>query len=146
MKISDKGLALLKKFEGCRLQTYLDSVGVPTIGYGSTGPHVTPGLTISPARAESLLREDLVRFEKCVNACTAGLGISQSQFDALVCFSFNVGTAALEGSTLLKRLKAGDKKGAADGFLSWTKAGGKTLKGLVVRRAAERDLFLSEAA
>jgi lysozyme len=139
VNISTAGIALIKQFEGCRLEAYLDSVGVPTIGYGST-EGVTMGDKITQDEADALLLEDLVRFEKCVNE-HVDVPITQEQFDSLVCFAFNVGCGALIGSTLLKLLNAGNYNAAAQQFLRWDKAGGKVLAGLTRRRQAESDLF-----
>jgi lysozyme len=140
-QIGPAGLALIKKWEGCRLTAYKDIVGVWTVGYGSTGPHVKQGLTLTQDQADKLLQDDLDRFEASVdkNAPTA----SQNQFDAMVSLAFNIGTGAFEKSTLLRKLKAGDTAGAADAFLSWVNAGGRKVQGLVNRRADERRLFLS---
>jgi lysozyme len=144
MKISERGIELIRQFEGCKLVGYADAVGIPTVGYGHTGPEVYVGKRISQPEANALLAYDLAKFEKGVTELTTGCVLNQNQFDALVSFSFNVGLAALKRSTLLRKLKAGDSAGAAAQFLSWTKAGGKVLKGLVRRRAAERDLFLQK--
>lgn len=141
-RISDKGLALIKEFEGCVLTAYRDPVGILTIGYGSTGPHVKPGMTISKQAAEALLREDLERFEEAVENLTGGK-VTQSQFDALVAFSFNVGEEALARSTLLKLHNAGDYDSAAEQFARWNRAGGRVLAGLTRRRAAEAELYKS---
>jgi lysozyme len=139
VNISTAGITLIKQFEGCRLEAYLDSVGVPTIGYGST-EGVTMGDKITQEEADALLLEDLVRFEKCVNE-HVDVPITQEQYDSLVCFAFNVGCGALIGSTLLKLLNAGNYTAAAQQFLRWDKAGGKVLAGLTRRRHAESDLF-----
>lgn len=141
MKTSDKGVALIQDFEGLRLNAYKDAVGIPTIGWGHTGD-VKMGTTITRTEAERILREDLHDFERAVTRLVR-VPINQNQFDALVCFSFNVGAKALENSTLLKLLNAGNKAGAASQFANWNKAGGKVLPGLVTRRAAEAKLFLS---
>ena len=81
--ISKAGLSLIKEFEGCLLETYICPVGIPTIGYGSTGPHVTPGKTITQAEAEALLLKDLVRFEKGVNELIT-VPLQQCQFLSLI--------------------------------------------------------------
>jgi lysozyme len=146
MQLSERGLALIKQHEGLRLDAYLCPGKVWTIGYGSTGPHVRAGMCISAAEAEALLRDDAARFEEGVRRIAGPC--TQGQFDALVCFAFNLGLGALMSSTLLKRHKAGDSAQAADSFLSWNKArgsGGKlvVLPGLTKRRAAERQLYLS---
>jgi len=140
MKISQKGLAVIKQFEGLRLTAYKCPAGVLTIGYGSTGAHVKPGMTITAQEAERLLLDDLARFEVGVQEVIKQ-PFTQGQFDALVSFSFNVGLGALRESTLAAKLKAGDVTGAANEFARWNKAGGKILAGLVKRRKAEKLLF-----
>lgn len=146
MQISGRGLALIKQFEGCRLSAYQDSVGVWTIGYGWTQPvdgkPVCAGMTITQSTADSLLASGVVQYVNGVNRLVR-VALNQNQFDALVDFAYNLGVAALESSTLLKKLNAGDYRGAADEFPKWNKAGGKVLNGLVKRREAERALFLS---
>lgn len=138
-RIGVAGLALVKEFEGCKLVAYKCPAGVWTIGYGSTGSHVRPGMKISAARAEELLREDLERFELAV--AKAAPTANDNQFDALVSFAFNLGEEALRTSTLLRKHKAGDFAGAAAQFHRWNKAGGRVLAGLVRRRAAEAKLY-----
>lgn len=142
MKISQKGLDLIKSFEGLKLKAYQDVVGVWTVGYGSTGPHVKPGMVITAKQAEDLLRDDVARFEVCIGK-QVSVPLSQSQFDALVSFAFNLGCGNLASSTLLKKLNAKDYSGAASEFVKWNRAGGKVLAGLTRRREAEKALFLS---
>lgn len=139
MRTSDAGIELIKSFEGCRLQAYQDSVGVWTIGYGTTSG-VKEGDTITLQEAEKYLRDDLDKFETCVNQLV-DTDINQKQFDALVCFAYNVGCNALRNSTLLRLLNAGNYDLAAQQFLRWDKAGGKQLAGLTRRRRAESELF-----
>jgi lysozyme len=145
MRINDKGKALIKSFEGLRLDAYRDAVGILTVGYGSTGPHVKSGMTITPGEAERLLDSDLARFETGVTAMLTGVPTTEDEFSAMVSLAFNVGLGKFATSTLLKRHKAGNKTGAANAFLSWVYAGGKKLNGLMRRREAERDLYLGEA-
>lgn len=143
MKVSDKGIALIKSFEGCKLTAYPDpgTGGDPwTIGYGHTGKEVVPGLTISQDEADAYLRNDVQEFEQCVESALL-VDVTQEQFDALVCFSYNVGCKAFSGSTLLKLLNNGDTEAASQQFLRWNKAGGHVMAGLTRRREAERDLF-----
>lgn len=140
--INSSGLRLIKSFEGLRLQAYQDAVGVWTIGYGATRG-VKPGMTITEAEAERLLKEDVNRFEEAVNSAVK-VPINDNQFSALVSFSYNVGSGALRGSTLLKLLNRGDYSGAANQFPLWNKAGGQALAGLTRRRKAEQALFLSQ--
>lgn len=142
MKISKKGLDLIKHFEGLELKAYKDSVGVVTIGYGSTGPHVSMGMVITQDQAEALLKQDVSRFEKGVSDLVQ-VPLNQNQFDALVSFSFNLGLGNLKSSTLLRKLNSLDYSGAANEFTRWNKAGGVVLKGLTRRREAEKVLFLS---
>jgi lysozyme len=142
MQISDKGLDLIKRFEGLRLDAYRCPAGIWTIGYGHTGSGVREGLTITPLKAETFLRADVGRFgegvEECAGPCTQG------QFDALVSFAFNLGLGALRASTLLKLHQLGQHKLAAAEFARWVYAGGKELPGLVRRRAAEAALYLED--
>ncbi|ANI29459.1 muraminidase [Yersinia entomophaga] len=149
MQISSTGINLIKQFEGCKLTAYPDpgTGGAPwTIGYGWTHPvdgkPVVRGMTIDQPTADRLLKCGVVQFEQGVNQMLK-IGVTQNQFDALVSLAYNIGTRALSTSTLMKKVNAGDAKGAADEFLKWNKAGGKEMKGLTNRRAAERELFLS---
>ncbi|CAH3840489.1 glycoside hydrolase family protein [Enterobacter cloacae] len=146
MQTSDKGIALIKQFEGCKLTAYQDSVGVWTIGYGWTQPvdgkPIRAGMTIKQETAERLLKTGLVSYESDVSRLVK-VGLTQGQFDALVSFTYNLGARSLSTSTLLRKLNSGDYAGAANEFLRWNKAGGKVLNGLTRRREAERALFLS---
>lgn len=145
-QISADGLALVKEFEGLYLKAYQDSVGVWTIGWGHTGLQhkdgtVHRGLAITRAKAEELLRYDMHQFEARVQTFVK-VKISDDEFAALVSFDFNTG--GLAKSTLLKKLNAGDRSGAANEFLRWNKAGGQVLRGLTRRRQSERHLFLGK--
>jgi lysozyme len=140
MKLSPNGLKLIKTFEGLRLTAYRDVVGVWTVGYGSTGPHVHEGLNITEEYAEELLLDDLERFEDGVEQAVTR-PMTQGQFDALVSFSFNLGLGNLRQSTLLRKFNAGDIEGAAFEFKRWNRAGGREYNGLIRRRAAEEALF-----
>ncbi|RAU46712.1 lysozyme [Pseudocitrobacter sp. RIT415] len=149
MQTSDKGIALIKQYEGCKLTAYPDpgTGGAPwTIGYGWTQPvngkPVRPGMTIDQATADRLLKTGLVSYENDVLRLVK-VKLSQGQFDALVSFTYNLGSRSLSTSTLLSKLNAGDYTGAANEFTRWNKAGGKVLNGLTRRREAERALFLS---
>lgn len=144
MNISDAGIELIKKFEGCRLTAYLDSVGILTIGYGHTGSLVVKGLVISQAEADELLRTDVQIAERCIDAAVT-VPLTQAEFDALCSFVFNLGCGAFKGSTLLKKLNASDYDGAGEEFKRWDKAGGEVLAGLTRRRFAEAELFESTA-
>lgn len=137
--INRAGLDIVKRFEGLRLKAYLCPAKVWTIGYGSTGSHVKPGMTITAEQAEELLRSDLRRFEDCVaeNAPDS----TENQFSAMVSFAFNVGEGAFRESTLLRLHRDGRHELAAMQFHRWTRGGGKVLPGLVKRRAAEAALY-----
>jgi lysozyme len=140
MITSKDGINLIKRFEGCKLKAYRCPAGVLTIGFGCT-EGVTEGMTISQDMADYLLGKELAEFEMGI----AGLvthKLTQPQFDALVCFTYNVGLGAFKKSTLLKRINAGEMLPAAEEFLKWDKAAGKVLPGLTARRKAERELFL----
>ncbi|MEG7663762.1 lysozyme [Hafnia paralvei] len=146
MRASENGINLIKKFEGCRLTAYQDSVGVWTIGYGWTQPvdgkPVGKGMTITQQKADDLLKQGVIQYEAGVHGLVT-VPLNQNQYDALVDFAYNLGVNALKGSTLLKKLNAGDYAGAANEFTKWNKAGGKELAGLTRRREAEKSLFLS---
>ncbi|MFN9010181.1 MAG: lysozyme [Hyphomonadaceae bacterium] len=139
-QIGKAGLDLVKSFEGLKLRAYLCPAKVWTIGYGSTGPHVTAGKVITEAQANELLQDDLDRFEKAVTRLVT-VPLTQNQYDALVSFAFNVGISALERSTLLKRVNARLFDQARAEFSKWNRAGGRPLAGLTRRRAAEAALF-----
>lgn len=141
-KIGAKGLALIKEFEGLRLDAYPDPAtgGEPiTIGYGSTGGYKL-GQRITEAEAEALLRHDLQRFERAVSGMVTREP-TQNQFDAMVSLAFNVGEGNLKSSTLLKLHNAGDFAGAQGQFVRWNKAAGKVMAGLTRRREAEARLY-----
>lgn len=140
--ISPKGLELLKQFEGCRLVAYRCPAGVLTIGYGHTGSDVMAGERISQMMADELLRCDLLHYEQMVLDLVA-IPLTQPQFDALVCITYNIGGKAFAESTLLKYVNQGNILEASNQFLKWNKIKGKVSKGLTERRKQERELFLS---
>jgi lysozyme len=146
MNVSQRGLDLLKSFEGLRLQAYDDGTGTWTIGHGLTfypdsGRKVQQGDEIDAEAAEELFAAAVGDFAADVGRLVH-VSLSQQQFDALVSIAYNIGTGALEKSTLLQKLNAGDYYGAADEFNRWNKAGGVVIPGLVNRRKFERALFL----
>jgi GH24 family phage-related lysozyme (muramidase) len=143
MSLSQQGLDLIKGFEGLRLSAYQDSVGVWTIGYGHTAG-VRPGDRITQAQAEAYLRQDTGWAQQAVRD-NVKVPLTQGQFDALTSFTFNLGAGALKGSTLLRELNAGHYSAAKSEFGKWVHAGGRTLDGLVRRRAAEAALFGGQA-
>lgn len=147
MKTSKNGTNLISTFEGFYSNAYLCPAGVWTIGIGTTiypnGTKVKQGDKCTMTQAVEYLSHDLQSFERTVNQAVT-VSLSQNQFDALVSLAYNIGSNAFEDSTLVKYLNAGKYKSAAEEFLVWNKGGGKVLKGLVNRRAVERELFLKK--
>jgi len=139
MEISQEGISLIKKFEGCKLESYQCAAGVWTIGYGST-QGVSNGMVITHERAESLLMEDIEVYEEEVNKAVQ-VDIDQCMFDALVSWTFNLGGANLNSSTMLKVLNSKDFDNVPEQIKRWNKAGGKVNEGLIRRREAEALLF-----
>lgn len=144
---SNKAEALIKASESRRNTAYPDprTGGDPwTIGYGHTGPEVHKDLVWSDDKVAAALDSDLARFDREVSTLIGNRPTTQSQFDALIDFAFNLGTAALGKSTLLKLHNLGDYGGAAKEFARWNKAKGKVMTGLTIRRAAEASLYRSK--
>lgn len=146
MKTNRAGIELLKRWEGCRLKAYQDSVGVWTIGYGLTSAaglvKVTPGMVITQQQADDYLVAALVKYEAAVTKALKRAPNS-NQFSAMVSLCYNIGPGAFAKSSIARLFNEGDIDGAAEAFLLYNKAGGKVLKGLVDRRKAERSLFLA---
>lgn len=146
MKISNKGLELIKEFEGFSANAYLCPAKIPTIGYGNTfwqdGRKVRLGEQISKTKALELL--EFVANKDFADKIFPFIevSISQNQFDAMVSLAYNIGVGAFSNSTLLKRVNAKDFLGAANEFLKWDKSNGKPLLGLTRRRQREKELFL----
>lgn len=154
MKANDAALALICEFEGFVPRWYPDPAkgwAVPTIGFGHTDaaghPRYAddPKLTLTQADGKTILARDLAQYERAVTEAVK-VPLNPNQFGALVSFTYNLGAGNLRSSTLLRKLNAGDYAGAAAEFARWNKAGGKVLKGLTRRRAAERALFEKPAA
>jgi lysozyme len=142
-KISQKGIDLIKSFEGLVLHPYLDAVDVPTIGYGHTSGVKMTDPKITQEHADILLAEDLDVFEKAVSRLVE-VNLTQGQYDALVSFAYNLGWESLRDSTLLKLVNLGKFDKAQDQFHYWIYAGGEALQGLIRRRTAEANLFGSK--
>ena len=147
MKVNDKGIQLIKSFEGCLLNAYLDSVKVPTIGYGATyypdGSKVKLGDKISQERANELLAWHIDEFSGKVSKVIKS-NLNDNQFSAIVSFAFNLGIGNLSKSTLLKKVNINPNDTSIGvEFLKWNKAGGKVLNGLTRRRKAEYELYKS---
>lgn len=150
MKLSAKGAALIKSFEGCQkargdgaFVPYICPAGVLTIGWGHTnahGRHFAVGEVWSQAECDQAFVDDMGAYEAAVLGMVR-VPLHQHQFDALVSFAYNCGPANLHASTLLRKLNAGDFAGAAQEFPKWCRGNGQVLKGLVRRRAAEALFF-----
>lgn len=140
-------IGFVKKFEGCRLCSYKDPVGIWTIGYGSTrllsGNPVIRNISISQEGADKLLETELKRLRDSLSGAIR-VPVTEGQFVALIDFAYNCGEGALRRSTLLKLLNAGKVVNAGYEFRRWTRAGGIELPGLVRRREAEKKIFLGE--
>lgn len=147
MKASKQCIELIKQFEGCRLKAYKCPANIWTIGIGHTGlvngKPITENTTITPLMAETLLAIDLQKFENAINKLVKK-PLTQSEFDSLTSFVFNIGIGAFEQSTMLKLLNQGNFELASKQFDRWIYAKGKPLKGLKKRRLAEKTLFLSK--
>lgn len=151
MRLSDKGLDLIKSFEGYHRAlpngdciAYRCPAGVLTLGWGAT-VGIKPGMIWTREEAEAALRRELATFEAGVLKL-ATVDLNQNEFDALVSFAYNCGLGALAKSSLLRKLNSGDRVGAAEAFKQWVRGGGRVLPGLVRRRNAEAALFLTPVA
>jgi lysozyme len=158
MKVSPELIKMVKHHEGVRFKPYRCPALLWTVGVGHVidpshigvkfedrkNLPIPPGWDriLTSSEVDDILAKDLARFERGVERlCPSGL--TQPRFDALVSFSFNVGLGNLQRSTIRMRHNRGDFDGAAEAFMMWTKAGGKVLKGLVLRREDERKVYLS---
>lgn len=147
-KISNKGLDLIKRFEGLSLKPYLCPAHIPTLGYGATyyedGTKVKmTDPPITEERASAMLRNMIKHYEQAVDSYCRD-DINQNQFDALVSFAYNCGVGNLKSSTLLKKANVNpNNQSIRDEFMKWNKGGGKVLAGLTRRRTAEADLYFS---
>ena len=139
MKTSEEGKTLIKKFEGCKLRTYLDAVDVPTIAYGRT-KDVKIGDICTQQQAEDWLEEELVEYEGYVNEAVK-VELTQPQFDSIVSWTYNLGPSNLNRSSMLRVLNASDYDNVPEQIMRWNKAGGRVLAGLVRRREAEAEMF-----
>lgn len=148
MQLSTNGFNLLAELEGVVLNPYKDSVGIPTIGIGSTyyedGTKVTmKDKAITKERAIQLAKNVVKSFEARVNEVIL-LPMTQNQFDSMVLLCYNIGESGFARSSVVRNFNAGNLQKAADSFLLWNKAGGKVSKGLTNRRQKERNLFLTK--
>ena len=148
LQLSANGFNLLAELEGVVLHPYKDSVGIPTIGIGSTyyedGTKVTmKDKAITKERAIQLAKNVVKSFEARVNKSIV-VPMTQNQFDAMVLLCYNIGESGFARSSVVRNFNAGNLQKAADSFLLWNKAGGKVSKGLTNRRQKERNLFLTK--
>lgn len=148
MIVNQRTIDLIKQWEGCKLTAYQDVVGVWTIGYGTTAgadvgiePHA--GMTISELEATKLLHKTLDKFAEKV-ASLIKIPVTANEFGACVSLAYNIGVGAFAKSTVLRELNKGNRAEASAAFHMWNKAGGKVVKGLVNRRIAEAELFISK--
>lgn len=149
MELSQKIKQLIKGWEGCKLTAYRCPAGVLTIGYGHTGPDVTPGKRITQEEADRLFDTDVRKFAAKVAPLFAGVTLNNNQFDALVSLSYNIGSLSVKAPTLLRKVKANpnDPSIRAE-FLKHVNArvNGvlKPLPGLVKRRTAEANHYFGQ--
>ena len=148
MQTNDAGLHIIKICEGFRRRPYFDVGGVVTVGFGTTRGCDDRRLTmdmapITRADAEAFLKRDVVATEGFVSRLVK-VDLNENEFSSLVSFTYNVGAGNLQRSKLRMKLNRGNRAGAADEFQWWRRAGGRIYRGLVIRRAMERELFLDE--
>lgn len=146
MELSDNGYNFISQMEGVRNKAYKDSIGKLTIGIGFIevdGHPVTEGMTLTNEQIKEQFFQQITRYEDAVNSSVTS-DINQNQFDALTSFTFNLGSASLKSSTLLKKVNINPQDPSiATEFAKWNKAGGKVIDGLSKRRAAESNLYFS---
>jgi lysozyme len=145
MKTSQQGLDLIKRYEGYKTKPYKCPAGLWTVGYGHLigDGHTLPNScnrTFTLDEINALLVKDVIRFERGI-ARYISANLTQSQFDALISFSFNLGLGTLQRSSLRQKINRGDFEGAKKSLLRYNKANGKVLKGLDLRRKAEAMLL-----
>lgn len=134
-------LSIIRRFEGLRLKAYQCPAGVWTIGYGATGPDIKQDVVWTREQAEDRLMVDALRFLSAAKKLCPGQ--SDNTTYALADFAYNLGATRLAGSTLRRKINAGDIAGAKAEIKKWCRAGGRVLPGLVLRRLAESDLLTS---
>lgn len=135
----------IKAWEGCRLVGYRCPAGVPTIGYGHTGPEVKIGQRITQAQADEYFERDIARFSVLMMDALRNVKMKGCQFDALTSLAYNIGVGNFKSSTLLKKVKAdADDPSIRQEFARWINAGGRVLPGLVKRRAEEANHYFGK--
>ena len=150
MQMNERGMALLRQFEGCKLTAYLCPAGVATIGFGVTGPTIKLGMTITQAQADDMLAKALAPRGDALDLMLGTVETTPDEFSAMLCLLYNIGADNFRRSTVLARHLLGNHLGASKAFSLWNKArvqGVMTiLPGLTRRRAAEAKLYLGEPA
>jgi lysozyme len=146
--VSDAIVDVIKYYEGFSATPYYDEVGVKTLGYGMTGEEIEGIASVTEEEATQMLKDWIdKKYAPVIKADldNKGIGLTQNQFDALVCMAYNVGTGGVLGSTLYKNICAGvrDSDTILANFTAWSKAGGRTLLGLYRRRRTEANIFLT---
>lgn len=142
MKINEAGLNIIKQFEGCRLESYQDAVGIWTIGWGHTSPDIKEGLQWTQTQCDDALKKDVANTETKI-AQALRVKVSDNMFSALVSFAYNIGVLKTTYSTLFKLTQDSRFTEAVVEFSKWNHAGGKVLPGLTARREAEAELFMA---
>lgn len=141
-KVSDDVFKILRYYENFKAKAYYDAVGVLTIGYGDTGPHVKLGQVIGIEEAERRMAERVKREFLPDVLSVLRVNPNQKQLDAMVSLAYNIGITAFKNSTLVKVFNTGDMESTAKQFLRWIYAKGKIYRGLQRRRRTEMELFL----
>lgn len=136
-RINEKGMALLKSFEKCKLQSYKDQGGIYTVGWGHTGPEVTEGMIYTQQQADAQLQKDLEHFYFLDHYLSEA--VNENQYSALVCLAYNIGLGAIRISTLLKKINNGDAPDKE--WMKWNLVHGVVSAGLTNRRKAELELY-----
>lgn len=135
--------ALIKFFEGLYLKAYRCPAAVWTIGYGATGPDIGPGVVWTEDQADERLERDMVKFYMAALKASPVLALHPEKHEAIADFCYNLGTGRYKSSTLKKRVDAEDWEGAQEEIMKWVYGGGRKLRGLVLRREAERAIIES---
>jgi GH24 family phage-related lysozyme (muramidase) len=149
MITSQRGIALIKHFEGVRNKPYRDCIGLYTVGVGhliGDGKQLPKSWdkVFTDGEIDAILRSDLKRFELGVSKMLPNVSLRQCEFDALVSFSFNLGLGCFQRSTVRQAIIRGDKEQAMESLMKYCRAGGKIVKGLQTRRLGEKTLFESK--
>lgn len=140
MKLNDQGIDLIKEFEGCQLDAYLDMVGKPTIGYGTTGTDIHLGLHWTQEDCDKILLADLDHVQMQIKK-VLDVDLTDNEFSALCSLVYNIGIGNFKSSTMLHCLNEREWDLAAAEFSKWDHAGGREVPGLLKRRLAEKELF-----